>query len=231
MDKYVVTEINGYKLFFLTANNSFSPHRVDKGTLAMISCVELGSATPPVESPPGAIQLGESLSPGSEKILDLGCGYGVIGIYYAKLIGERNVVMSDIDAVSVELAKENAKLNGVPGIKVIQSDGFKEMDDKNFSLILSNPPYQADFAIPKHFIEKGFNRLRVGGRMMMVTKRELWYKNKLIAIFGGVRITEVDGYYVFCAEKRGTQYANAKRNTPTRNVKPLVSYDFEQNPP
>ena len=63
----------------------------------------------------------------------------------------------------------------------------------------------------KKFIEKGFNRLRVGGRMLMVTKRRDWYLNKLRAIFGGVRVREIDGYFVFVAEKRGTQYAQKRR--------------------
>lgn len=72
---------------------------------------------------------------------------------------------------------------------------------------LSNPPYHTDFRVAKHFIEKGFNRLAIGGKMVMVTKRRDWYKRKLIAIFGGVQIREVDGYYVFLSEKRSAVYA------------------------
>jgi 16S rRNA (guanine1207-N2)-methyltransferase len=90
----------------------------------------------------------------------------------------------------------------------VQSDGFNSLTDTDFDVILSNPPYHADFAVPKHFIEKGFNRLKVGGRMYMVTKRKDWYKNKLTAIFGGVKVFEAGEYYVFCAEKRSARYAN-----------------------
>lgn len=43
----------------------------------------------------------------------------------------------------------------------------------------------------------------------MVTKRRDWYRNKLVSIFGGVRIEEIDGYFVFIAQKRGQRYANA----------------------
>jgi len=67
-----------------------------------------------------------------------------------------------------------------------------------------------DFSVPKMFIEKGFNRLRIGGRMYMVTKRKLWYKNKLISIFGGVKIWEIDGYYVFMSVKKSPDYAKGK---------------------
>lgn len=186
----LIETINGIQLSFDTKNAKFSPLSIDKGTLAMLSIVEF--------------QL-------SDKLLDLGCGYGVVGIYAAKNIGEVNVVMSDVDGNCVELSKKNAVLNGVGAIKVIQSNGFENIHDKDFTLILSNPPYHSDFSMPKHFIEKGFNRMKIGGKMYMVTKRKDWYKNKLAAIFGGVKIYEIDDYYVFCAERRNTQYANVNR--------------------
>jgi len=182
--------ISGIQLNLETASTMFSPLCVDKGTLSMLSVVEL--------------------SP-SDKLLDLGCGYGVVGIYAANVIGAQNVVMSDINKKCISLSKKNAEANSVSGVKIIHSDGFESLDDKDFTLILSNPPYHADFSVPKHFIEKGFNRLMVGGKMYMVTKRKDWYKNKLTAIFGGVKVHEIDGYFVFCAEKRGTQYAKRKK--------------------
>jgi len=180
------TIIKDIPLTFNTALNLFSPDNIDKGTLAMLSQVEFTS---------------------DDKILDLGCGYGVVGITAAKIIGAENVVMSDVSEKAVAMARENALLNGVDDVKVVLSDGFRNLQEKDFSLILSNPPYHADFSIAKHFIEKGFNRLRVGGKMYMVTKRKEWYKNKLIAIFGGVQVSEVDGYFVFCSEKRSVSYA------------------------
>ena len=117
--------------------------------------------------------------------------------------------MSDVDANAVDAARANAGRNGVGGVKIVVSDGFDGVDDAGFDFILSNPPYQTDFAVAKKFIEKGFNRLKIGGRMVMVTKRLDWYRNKLKAIFGGVRVREIDGYYVFEAEKRSPRYANA----------------------
>jgi 16S rRNA (guanine1207-N2)-methyltransferase len=181
--------IHGKQLSFETEGAVFSPQRADKGTLAMLDVLR------------------NILRP-DEKILDLGCGYGVVGIYAAKMAGDQNIIMSDIEPVCVELSKKNAELNGVGGVKVILSDGFMDIRDVDFTIILSNPPYQADFSVPKHFIEKGFNRLQIGGRMLMVTKRKLWYKNKLTAIFGGVMIYEAGGYHVFYAEKRSSKYAN-----------------------
>ena len=185
----ITATVNGIELSFETAGTVFSPQGVDSGTLAMLSTVDFSSA---------------------DKVLDLGCGYGVVGIYAAKIIGASNVVMSDIDANCVELASRNAKANGVGEIVTFVSDGFNDITDNDFTMILSNPPYHSDFSVSKRFIEKGFNRLKVGGSFFMVTKRKDWYKNKLITIFGGVNIQEIDGYFVFRSEKRSTQYAKAK---------------------
>jgi 16S rRNA (guanine1207-N2)-methyltransferase len=188
--KTIIESINGIDLTFETDNTLFSPLNIDKGTLAMLSVVEFSN---------------------TDKVLDLGCGYGAVGIYAAKLIGKQNVVMSDVDEKCVKLSVKNAELNGVGGISTVLSDGFDSIKNNEYTLILSNPPYHSDFSVPKHFIEKGFNRLKVGGKMFMVTKRKDWYKNKFNAIFGGTTISEIDEYFVFCAEKRNTQYANTDR--------------------
>lgn len=168
-----------------TEKKLFSPNNIDKGTLAMLSVVDLKE---------------------NDKVLDLGCGYGVVGIYATKIIGAYNVIMTDIDEMAAKLAKKNAEINGVDEIKIVQGDAYDSVEGNDFSAILVNPPYHTDFSVPKRFIEKGFNRLRIGDKMYMVTKRKEWYKNKLINTFGGVRIHQLDGYYVFEAEKITNSY-------------------------
>lgn len=107
----------------------------------------------------------------------------------------------------MRLARQNAVLNGLPELRVLQSDGLAAVEETDFTQILCNPPYHTDFAVPKRLIEGSFDHLAMGGRLWMVTKRRDWYKNKLIAVFGGVTITEVDGYHVFMAQKRSTRFA------------------------
>ena len=182
--------IENTSMRFHTEAGLFSPRGLDAGTKAMLSCASFRAG---------------------DKVLDLGCGYGVVGVYAAKLIGGRAVTMADINPRAVRLAAENAAANGVPEIQVVQSDGFREIRESGFTLILSNPPYNSDFSVAKHFIEKGFNRLVLGGRLMMVTKRKLWYQKKLSAIFGGTTVQEVDGYFVFAAEKRSDTYAHKRK--------------------
>ncbi len=168
-------------LAFETREGLFSPAHADHGTLAMLSYADF--------------------QPGM-RVLDLGCGWGLVGIAAAKMCGAENVWMADIDPLAVESARENAARNGVSGAHFCVSDGFSGIDAAGFDIILSNPPYQSDFSVAKGFIEKGFNRLKIGGRMLMVTKREGWYRNKFTAIFGGVRVFRRDGYFVFVAERR-----------------------------
>lgn len=176
-----------------TTEGLFSPRGADAGTLSMVSAVELESG---------------------QKLLDLGCGAGLVGIAAAKVLGEENVWMTDVDPAAVRCAAENAKRNGVENVHLCCGDALDAVDASGFDWILSNPPYHADFSVAKKFIEKGFNRLKPGGKLVMVVKRELWYRNKLTAIFGGVRMQEIGGYFVFTAEKRSERYAPPKPKAP-----------------
>ncbi len=176
-----------------TTEGLFSPRGADAGTLSMVSAVELESG---------------------QKLLDLGCGAGLVGIAAAKVLGEENVWMTDVDPAAVRCAAENAKRNGVENVHLCCGDALDAVDASGFDWILSNPPYHADFSVAKKFIEKGFNRLKLGGKLVMVVKRELWYRNKLTAIFGGVRMQEIGGYFVFTAEKRSERYAPPQPKAP-----------------
>lgn len=190
MERLICANVLGEKLSLETCAGLFSPEHVDRGTLAMLSAAVL--------------------TPGM-KVLDLGCGCGVVGIAAAKKCGAENVWMLDANPLAVDTAARNAERNGVSGVHIVLSDGFRTLDEAGFDLILSNPPYQSDFSVAKHFIEKGFNRLRIGGSMVMVTKRLEWYRNKLRAVLGGVHVRQIDGYWVFEAQRRQERYANAPK--------------------
>lgn len=175
-------QVQGVDLVLQTNEEVFSPTAVDRGTKAMLSFVEFKE---------------------EDKVLDLGCGCGVVGILAAKQIGADKIVMCDVSENAVLLSRQNAEANGVGAVTIRQSDGLKEISENGFTLILSNPPYHTDFAVAKGFIEDGFKKLVIGGKMIMVTKRLDWYRNKLSSVFGGVTVKEKDGYYIFIAEKRG----------------------------
>ena len=181
---------NGKELNVATENALFSPREADKGTLLMLGHVAFGE---------------------KEKVLDLGCGCGIVSLAACSfgVLPER-VVLTDVDPLAVSTARKNMERNGFPGAVFVTGDALQNVPGADFTLILSNPPYHTDFKVAKTFIEKGFNRLLVGGRMFMVTKRKDWYKNKLISVFGGVKIYEEEGYFIFEAQKRSESYAGGK---------------------
>jgi len=191
----ITTTVKGVELQLETAPGLFSPRAVDAGTLAMLSRVDFGL---------------------EDKVLDLGCGYGVVGVVAARLGRPDRVWLLDKDPSAVEMARLNLAANRAGSATVVLSDGFRSLSETGFDKILCNPPYQADFAVPKHFIEKGFNRLAVGGTFYMVTKRELWYRNKITSVFGGVKVCEINGYFVFEATRKTTQYAAKKLKPRSR---------------
>jgi 16S RNA G1207 methylase RsmC len=191
-------EINNIKLQFKTSDIVFSPSSIDRGTLAMLSVLQFKQ---------------------EDKVLDLGCGYGFVGIYTAKTTCGNNVVMCDVSREAIQLAKINARLNGINKIKIVQSDGLDNITEEDFTIILSNPPYHVDFSVPKKFIEQSYKKLSMGGRIYMVTKRKEWYKNKLISVFGGVKIKEIDGYFVFIAEKKEKKKERKIKSKPVLSKK------------
>lgn len=199
MDAAISTVIKNVPLYFQTCDTLFSPNRIDTGTLSMLQQIEF--------------------SP-DDRVLDLGCGYGVVGILAAKLIGQDKVTMCDSSETAVCYSKNNAKLNQVPDIDVKLSNSYENIGNNDFTVILSNPPYHTDFSVAKHFIEGGFHKLVLGGRMLMVTKRLTWYKNKFTSVFGGCKIHEINGYYIFIAEKR-TALIKKKDKNPNKLSKKL----------
>ena len=185
MEKFTVEwHYNGFNYKFHTLDSLFSYKQVDIGTQQMIEHIDLQS---------------------DSKVLDLGCGYGVVGIWAAHTIGAENVVMSDVNAAALEVAAENVTVNNLEKIRIVHSDGFNNIHDVDFTLIMSNPPYHTDFSVAKSFIEGSYKHLQMGGWLVMVTKRFDWYKNKIHSVFGGVKWRESSGYYVFMAQKRFVQ--------------------------
>lgn len=194
----ISARIKDVDMVFETAPSIFSPNSIDNGTLAMLSVVDFLPC---------------------DKVLDLGCGYGIVGILAGKQIGEENVYMCDVSEQAIEYAAMNLRMNNVPNIKIRLSDGFENIEERDFTLILSNPPYHADFSVPKHFIEVGYKKLAMGGKLIMVTKRLDWYKNKFTSVFGGVKVYEINGYYVFVAEKRNQAIKKKEKTTDNLSKK------------
>ncbi|RRK10620.1 methyltransferase domain-containing protein [Lactiplantibacillus garii] len=167
-------------LQFETDPEVFSPHGLDLGTESMMEQLHTQDGL---------------------RVLDLGCGFGFVGIYLATQYPHDRVTMVDVDQNAVGLSKMNAQRNGVTPT-ILQSNGFEKLAGQSFDLVLSNPPYHTDFAVAKNFIEDAHRHLTMGGHLYMVTKRRKWYENKIRSTFGHVQVTVLNDYCVFYAEKR-----------------------------
>lgn len=185
------TEIKNVSLEFETNDTVFSPTGIDKGTAFLLEQVEFQR---------------------TDKVLDLGCGYGVIGILASKYVGEENVVMCDNLDEAIALSQVNAVKNNVPNIKIVKSDGLDSIEDQDFTLIISNPPYNMDYSVPKKFIEMSYKKMAVGGKIIMVTKRMEWFKNKMTSVYGGAKVIEGNGYAVIISEKRLKKAGSNQKN-------------------
>lgn len=168
----------------------FSPRNIDVGTKTMLDNVNICT---------------------EDKVLDLGCGTGIVGIVIAKRIGESNVVMADVDNKAIECSRRNLERNNLSNVKIVKSNGFENIKVDDFTLILSNPPYHTDFSVAKDFIESGKKHLKIGGRMVLVIKRLDWYKNKMASVFGWVKVIEDNGYYILISEKRDMKNRTKKK--------------------
>jgi len=139
----------------------------------------------------------------SGDILDLGCGYGPIGISLAKSFPRRHVVMSDVNERAVSLAKENADNNHITNIEIIQSDRFSNLSDRSFASVVTNPPIRAGKQIVHQMFEDAQVALIENGSLWVVIQKKQGApsaKEKLKNLFGDVEtISKSKGYYVFRA--------------------------------
>ncbi len=121
------------------------------------------------EVDPGTKLLAESLEVKGRSLLDLGCGYGVIGITAAKSNPEIQVTMSDDSLRATKLAKRNIELNRIKNTKVVLSDGFSEINER-FDVIISNPPLGMGNELVEELINDSVDHLDPDGEIWIVTQ-------------------------------------------------------------
>ena len=141
--------INNNKFLFSTDNGVFSKGHLDYGTSLLIKNV---------------LKL-----PLQGHVLDLGCGYGVIGIILKKVF-DIDITMIDVNKRAIHLTKMNAKKNNV-SIKAIVSDGFENVSDK-FDFIISNPPIRVGKKKLYELVMDMKNHLKDNGEIYLVIRKE-----------------------------------------------------------
>ncbi|MFD1850715.1 class I SAM-dependent methyltransferase [Oceanobacillus bengalensis] len=141
----------------------------------------------------------------SGDILDLGCGYGPIGITLADNFRNRKVLMVDINERAVSLADLNASNNKIENIESIQSDGFSNIINRKFAVVVTNPPIRAGKSVIYQMFDDSQKVLLHGGELWVVIQKKQGAPSalkKLEALFKEVEIVAKDkGYYLLKAKK------------------------------
>jgi 16S rRNA (guanine1207-N2)-methyltransferase len=133
------------------------------------------------------------------RVLDIGCGAGVVALAAACRDVEIKVHAVDSNARAIECAKRGAALNALANLTAeLNADGNYEGSGA-YDLALANPPYYSGFLIARHFLAAGKNALRPGGTFLLVTKQPDWYAENIAHWFDDVSVAERKGYFVFRA--------------------------------
>ena len=138
----------GNALVFTTDAGVFSRDGLDRGTELLL----------------------EALPALSGRVLDLGCGWGAVGVALGKRWPGLEIVMTDINQRAVALARRNLKANGVAA-QVVQGDGFEAVEG-DFDAIITNPPIRAGKAVIYGLFAEARGRLRPGGALYLVMRKQ-----------------------------------------------------------
>ncbi len=170
-------ELVGRRFLFHSTWGLFSPKEIDEGTRLLLRHIEVGR---------------------DDRCLDLGCGYGPIGIALAAAAPEGEALLVDKDFVAVEYARKNLKLNGVKNASAFLSNGFSHIPPgKRFSLIASNIPAKAGKELLTLWFYDSWLRLEPGGRLYVVAISGLrrFLKRCLTEIFGNYEKVKQGSHY------------------------------------
>ncbi|KRG14278.1 class I SAM-dependent methyltransferase [Lederbergia galactosidilytica] len=181
---YWDTTLRNHLLHFKTDQGVFSKKEVDFGSRFLIETFQ---------------------TPMEGMVLDIGCGYGPIGLTLAKEYPDRQIHMVDINQRALELAKENAEINEVHNVNIYESDGLSNVKEASFAAILTNPPIRAGKQIVHRILEDSFQHLKVDGELWVVIQKKQGApsaKAKLEELFHHVEIqAKRKGYYILKARK------------------------------
>lgn len=180
------TELGGRRLTLESTWGLFSPREVDEGSRLLLAHLKVA---------------------GDADCLDLGCGYGPIGLALATAAPRGQTLMVDKDFVAVDFANRNASLNGITNARAQLSNGFDQIDPElRFDLIASNIPAKVGKELLTLLLHDARTRLRPGGRLYLVTINGLrqFMRRNLEEVFGNYdKRKQGTRYTVALAERRG----------------------------
>ena len=179
--KMIKYPYSGKILTFITNSGVFSPNYIDSASQLLVSIL------PALKG----------------RVLDLGCGYGYIGIALKIKNPDIEIVLSDVNYRALECAKMNCDSNDIDAV-IIESDGFESIHG-NFDYIINNPPIHAGKEVVFRLYKEAFDHLKIGGYLFIIIQKKHGansHSKKLIELFGSYSIIyKHKGYYIYSCKR------------------------------
>src|SRR2546428_5283417 len=175
--KQIRVRLRGREWTFLSDRGVFARSGVDGGTRLLVETMRIASA---------------------DHVLDIGCGYGPVGLVAAWLAPDGQAVLVDVNDRAVMLAAENARLNGLVNVEVLQGDGCGPVAGRFFDAAVTNPPIRAGKATLRRLVREIWQQLRPGGRFYFVARTAQGARTLARGVtegFGGARQIERESGY------------------------------------
>lgn len=162
---------------FFTGNGVFSARRVDLGTRVLVNYMDVKE---------------------NDRVLDLGCGIGVVG-RVARDLTKNEIVLVDVNERALMLAKMNLK--GFNKIVVKKSDVYESLRGEKFDVILLNPPQTAGRKLCLRMIAESLEHLNNGGSLQVVARHNIggsYFEKFMKEVYGNVKtLARKGGYHVY----------------------------------
>lgn len=164
-DLTLKTEQQGHHLTLKTTWGLFSPRAIDEGSQLLLDYLEINA---------------------DDNCLDLGCGYGILGLTMAKLAPVGKTLLVDKDFVAVEYAEKNRLLNHIENAECLLSNGFNQIPEQQFDVIVSNIPAKVGKEMLYIYLFDALQYLKPGGSFYIVTITGLrqFFKRGFQEVFG-----------------------------------------------
>ena len=162
------TTLCGHNFTFHSTWGLFSPRAIDEGSLLLLKYVDIAEA---------------------DDCLDLGCGYGPLGLTLANLAPKGQTTLVDKDFIAVEYSNKNAELNNITNARALLSNGFAQIRDLQFDVIVSNIPAKVGNEMLSLFLHDARQQLNPGGKLYVVTINGLrdYIKRNFKEVFGNYK--------------------------------------------
>ncbi|KRM95906.1 16S RNA methylase [Liquorilactobacillus aquaticus DSM 21051] len=179
-------ELLGNNFTFITDNGVFSKRTVDFGSRLLIENFEIDEQV-------------------QGNVLDVGCGYGPIGLSIAKKYPKRVVDLVDVNELALSLADKNAEKNNIKNVNIKTSDIYQRVEKDDYAVIVSNPPIRAGKKVVHNILEGAYKHLQKDGKIMIVIQKKQGApsaQKKLEEVFGNCTVVAKEkGYFILKSTK------------------------------